>query len=104
VTTTTPEPTAEKPVRGLVAAGIALAAHGLIFLIAYLIGQTADSGDGFQDLAAVAATIFLGEAIVGLAALIGGALVFRRGRRFTGLGLVGGWLLGLLVLGILFSG
>jgi hypothetical protein len=77
-------------------------AHVVVVLAAFITGQVVKpSGGGFQDLAAVTTVLLGGEALVGLACLIYGGLRFRGGDRELGVGLVGGWILGLIVLIVL---
>jgi hypothetical protein len=103
VTATSSDPATETPKRGVIAAAIALGAHAVVVLAAFLAGRlvNAEDGGGMQDLAAVVMTLLGGEIITGLACLVVSALEFRRGRRYTGLALMGGWLLGLLVVVVL---
>lgn len=103
MTATSSDPSTETPRRGLIAAGIALAAHVVVVLAAVLAGQVVSpsTGGGMEDLAAVAVTLLGGEILIGLACVIISAVQFRRGLRYTGVGLMGGWLVGLLVLMVL---
>jgi len=81
----------------------ALAGHVLIVAVAWVASRlvTPSAGGGFQDLAAVALVLVGGEAALGLACLVAGAVQFRRGRREIGLGLVVGWIVGLAALVLL---
>ena len=100
MTETAPKPATETPLRAGIAGLIALCGHAVAFLAGYLVASVVQPspGGGFEDLAAVVMT-FLGlEVLLGLACLIVGAVMFRRNRKYTGLGLVGGWLVGLLLL------
>jgi hypothetical protein len=87
----------------VIAGVIALAAHAVVVLAALLAGRlvSADNGGGMQDLAAVAMTLVGGEIITGLACVVVSALEYRRGRRSTGLALMGGWLVGFVVIVVL---
>ncbi len=103
MTGTAPKPTAERPLRAGVAGLIALGGHAVAFLAGYLVASVVrpSTGGGFEDLAAVVMTFFGLELLLGLACLVAGAVMFRRDRKYTGLGLVGGWLVGLLILVVL---
>jgi len=96
----TSEPSTDTPKRGGVAAGIAIAAHVLVLLLAFLAARVVSPspGGGMEDVAAAAVTFLGGEAVVGLAAVIASMVLFRRGARYTGLGILGGWLGGLALL------
>ena len=98
MTATSSDPSTETPKRGFIAAGIAIAAHVVVVLAAVLAGQivSPSTGGGMEDLAAVAVTLLGGEILIGLTCVIVSALQFRRGWRYTGIGLMGGWLVGLL--------
>jgi hypothetical protein len=100
MTETAPKPTAEAPIRAVVAGLIALGGHAVAFLAGYVVAGVVrpSPGGGFEDLAAVVMT-FLGlEILIGVGCLVVGAVMFRRGRKYTGVGLLGGWLVGLLIL------
>jgi hypothetical protein len=84
VSTTTPDRAAETPKRAAIAAAVALGAHVVILLATSITGS--------------AATFLGGEALIGLAAVVVSALQFRRGWRYTGVGLMGGWLAGLFLI------
>ena len=66
-------------------------------LLAFLMGRVVSpsAGGGMEDLAAVAVTFLGGEILVGLGCVIASMVLFRRGRRYTGVGLMGGWIVGL---------
>ena len=104
MTETKPDlPAVEKPSRAAVAGVIALGGHAVSLLAAYLAASIVQpsAGGGLEDIAA-AAVIFLGlQVVLGLACLIISAVLFRKGRRYTALGLIGGWLAGLLLVMIL---
>jgi hypothetical protein len=68
--------------RGLRAAGITVAAN----IVLLILGLTAGPGP-----------FLLGQALLGLATVVTSMVQYRRGWRYTGLGLLGGWLGGLLV-------
>ncbi|MBX6749550.1 MAG: hypothetical protein IRY85_07710 [Micromonosporaceae bacterium] len=97
MTTTTPNPATETPKRGVAAGAIALGAHALVVLAAFVaVRIVGPVSEGFGDIAAAILTLFGGEIVVTLACVIVGALVFRRGRQYTALGLMAGWLIGFL--------
>lgn len=80
-------------------AAIALAAHVLVFVAAYLAPRLVGAeGTDMQDLAAVVGTIVLGQGLVALACLIVGIVLVVRGRRDLGAGLLLGWLVGGLLI------
>jgi hypothetical protein len=85
--------------RAIVGAVIGLAGHALAFAVGFVAAAVtpAGSGGGFSDLAAAVSAFFLVEIIVGLGCLIGGGLLFRSGRRELGVGLLGGWVVGLVL-------
>ncbi len=96
----TSDPSTDTPKRGGVAAGIAVAAHALVLLLAFLAGRVVSPspGGGMEDVAAVAVAFLGGEALVGLAAVIASMVLFRRGARYTGLGILAGWIGGLALI------
>jgi hypothetical protein len=99
VTETSSDPSTETPKRGVIAAAIALAAHALVVLGGFVAAQiVSPSGGGMQDLAAAAVTVVGGEIVVTLGCVIVSAVQFRRGWRYTGVGLMGGWLVGFLAI------
>jgi hypothetical protein len=99
VTTTVSDPGTETPKRGWVAAAAAVAAHAIVLLAAFVAARvvTPSAGGGTEDLAAAAMTFLGGEILVGLGCLITSAMLFRRGWRYTGVGLMGGWIGGLVL-------
>jgi hypothetical protein len=97
VTTTTPNPATETPKRGVVAGAIVLGAHALVVLAGFLAARIAGPGsEGLRDVAALILTIFGGEIVVTLSCVIIGAVLYRRGRQYTALGVMIGWLVGFL--------
>jgi hypothetical protein len=90
-------PAVEKSSRAAVASAIALGGHAVSILAAYVAAAVVQPspGGGFEDMAAGVVTFFGFQIVLGLACLIIGSILFWKGRRYTGLGLVGGWLLGL---------
>jgi hypothetical protein len=89
--------------RAAVAGLIALGGHAVSLLAAYVAARVVkpSAGGGFEDVAAAAVTFLGSQVVLGLACLIVSAVLFRKGRRYTGLGLIGGWLAGLLIVLIL---
>lgn len=87
------------PRRLTVAALVGLGSHALVGVIAFVATRffTPSPGGGFEDLAALAYVLFLGEIAVGLGCLVVAVVLYVKGRRDAGLGLLGGWLLGLIV-------
>jgi hypothetical protein len=86
VTSTAPAPATETPKRGVIAGAIALAGHVVVFLLALVGGSS---------------VLFGGEVLLTIACLAVGAILFRRDWRYTGVGIMAGWFVGLLVLAIL---
>jgi hypothetical protein len=80
-----------------------LGSHALVAVAAFVAGQVVrpSAGGGFEDLAAVTLVLLLAEIVVGLGCLTFGIVLFVKGKRDLGLGLVGGWLVGLIAGGIL---
>jgi hypothetical protein len=87
----------------VIAGAIALAAHVVIFLTAFLSGRltTPSNGGGMEDLAAAAGILFGGETLLAIACLVVATILFRRDLRYTGVGIMAGWFAGLIVLAIL---
>lgn len=101
--TTSDLPAAEAPARAAIAGLMALGGHAVSLLAAYLAARLVQpsAGGGLEDVAAAALTFLGTQVVLGLTCLIVSAILFRRGRRFTGLGLIGGWLVGLLIVVVL---
>jgi hypothetical protein len=78
-----------------------LAGHGLAFLGGFVAGRLVEPGpgDGFADLAAVAVTFLLVEAIVAVACVVA-AILLRRRRGALAAGIVSGWAAGLAAIAI----
>lgn len=91
----TPRPS---PTQGIVAAVLALAGHALAFGGGFLAARVVapSEGGGLEDVAAAVVTFFGVELVLALACLIVGVVFLVRGRRPAGLGLIGGWVLGLV--------
>src|SRR5262245_37849819 len=89
--------------RTVVFAGFGAATHLLALAVAFAVERLWRGGEDFEDLGRAAAAFFLTEIVAGLACLVGGAVLFRLGRREVGLGVLSGWVVGLLLL-VLFFG
>ena len=83
--------------RAVVAALIGVGSHVLAFALSFLVTRLSKNAEGLQDIGRGVLTFFGVEIVAGLVAMIGGSVLFARGQRDTGLGLVAGWLLGLLL-------
>ena len=77
-----------------------LAGHGLAFLAGFVAGRLVEPGPGggFADLAAVAVTFLLVEAIVAIACVVAAILLRRRGALAAGI--VSGWAAGLAAIAV----
>ena len=93
----------DTPSRAAVTGVIALGGHAVSLLAAYLAASVVQpsAGGGFEDLAAAVVAFLGSQVVLGLACLVVSTILFRKGRRYTGLGLIGGWLVGLFVVVIL---
>jgi hypothetical protein len=93
----------DTPSGAVVTGVIALGGHAVSLLAAYLAASAVQpsAGGGFEDLAAAAVAFLGSQVVLGLACVIVSAILFRNGRRYTGLGLLGGWLVGLFIVVIL---
>jgi hypothetical protein len=87
------------PTASLVGAVFGLAAHALAFGAAFVAGRMVrpSPGGGFEDLAAVVVTFVVTELVAAVACLVVGVVLVARGRRAPGVGLLVGWLVGLVV-------
>ncbi|GAA1818846.1 hypothetical protein GCM10009682_44490 [Luedemannella flava] len=83
-----------RPGRAVLGAALGLGGHVVALVGAFIAGRTADRGQDFDDLAAVAVTFLGTEGLVLLIAVGLGGLLLARGRRDLGAGLLGGWLVG----------
>jgi hypothetical protein len=73
---------------------VAVTGHVVIFVVTFLIGSLVSSHVG--------GLLFLGgEALWGLACVIYGSLLFRRGEQERGFGFVVGWFVGVVVITLL---
>jgi hypothetical protein len=100
VTTSTP---ALDRRRTLVFAGVGAATHVLALAVAFAVERLWHGGEDFEDLGRAVVAFFLTEIVAGLVCLVGGAVLFRLGRREVGLGLLAGWVVGLLVTVVFFG-
>lgn len=76
---------------------VGLATHVVVLLGTFLTYQLwPGKSGGLEDLGILATGLLVGEAAFGLACLILGTVWYRRGQRELGLGLVVGWVVGLL--------
>jgi hypothetical protein len=99
-----PQPTAETPSTALKAGLLPIAAQGIVLMLAFIAGLIVkpSNGGGMEDLGAIASVFLGGEIVLGLTALVLAMVRFRRGRQYTGLGLVGGWIVSLAVVFLIF--
>jgi hypothetical protein len=94
------EPAAASPAfsagRAIFGVVLGLAGHVLAFVAGFVAARVTSpsAGGGFDDIAAAVGALLLGEIVTGLVCLVGGAILFVRGRRDLGLGLAGGWVVG----------
>ena len=94
---TAPAP-ARSSVRGaIIGIILGLAAHAVVFGVAYLVGQAVEPSGGEmifrEDVWAFIVTVMLGEAVAALACLTAGIVLIVRRNRAMGLGLILAWLL-----------
>ena len=76
---------------------IGLATHVVVLLGTFLTYQLwPGKSGGLEDLGIIATGLLVGEAVFGLACLTLGTVWYRRGQRELGLGLVVGWVVGLI--------
>jgi len=92
-----------RPGRLLLGILIGLMAHALPFGAGFLATRIVkpSPGGGFEDLGAFVVAFFGTELLIALASLITGIVLVARGRRDTGLGLIIGWLVGAVAVGVL---
>jgi hypothetical protein len=83
--------------RAAVAALVGGGSHLLAFLLSFLATRLTSNAEGLRDIGNGVLTFFGVEIVAGLVFMIGGSLLYTRGRREIGLGLTVGWLLGLLI-------
>jgi hypothetical protein len=89
--------------RAGLAALVGVGTHVLAFLVSYLVARLSTNAQGLADIGHAVTAYFLIEILAGLGSLIGGLLLFRRGQRDVGLGLVLGWLVGLVLTVVFLS-
>lgn len=79
---------------------IALVGHGLAFLGGFVAAQLVEPGEGggFADLAAVAVTFLLVEAVLAVACVVA-AIILRRRGPLAG-GILAGWVAGVAAIGV----
>jgi hypothetical protein len=94
VTTTTP---AFDRRRAAAFGGIGVATHLVALVAAFVVTRASRGAEGLTDVARGLSAFFLVEIVAGLVCLVGGAVLFRVGRREVGLGLLVGWVVGLLL-------
>jgi hypothetical protein len=80
---------------------VGLSTHVLAIVVAFLAVRLSRSTEDLGDLAAGATGLFLVEILAGFGCLIGGSVLFVRGRRDVGIGLLAGWVVGLVILFLL---
>jgi hypothetical protein len=84
-------------------AGIGAATHLLALAVAFVVLHLWQGGEDFEDLGRAVSAFFLTEIVAGLICLVGGAVLFRLGRREVGLGLLAGWVVGVVLLFVFFG-
>jgi hypothetical protein len=84
-------------------AGIGVATHGLAIALAFIVARVSQAAEGLSDLGRALSTFFVTEIVAGLVCLIGGGVLFRVGRREVGLGLLSGWVVGLVLTVVFLS-
>ena len=89
--------------RTAVFAGVGLATHVLAIALAFIVARLSRGAEGLSDLGRGLSAFFLTEIVAGLVCLIGGAVLFRLGRREVGVGLLAGWVVGLLLTVVFLS-
>lgn len=80
--------------RLLLGLALGVVGHVLVFAAAFLAGRTTKDTGAWEDLAAIATVLLLGQAALLLAALVATIVLAVRGRRDVALGLGLGWLAG----------
>ncbi|HEX6870052.1 MAG TPA: hypothetical protein VF163_03050 [Micromonosporaceae bacterium] len=90
-------PTGFRASRFLVGGLVGLLTHAFAFAGGFIAARLVPKpNEGFRDLATVVGVFLLIEVIIGLACLIAGTVAFVKGKRDRGLGLVAGWLIGVV--------
>ena len=88
VTTTPADPATETPQRALKSAGIAAIVNIVVLIVGFVVGRE---------------LFLLGEALLGLAIVVTAMVQYRRGLRYTGVGLLGGWIAGMLLAAVILA-
>jgi hypothetical protein len=99
---TTSVPTFDRR-RAAISGAVGLATHVLAIGLAVIVARTSRGGEGLSDLGRSVTAFFLVEIVAGLACLVGGGVLYRLGRREVGLGLLVGWVVGLLLTVVFFG-
>jgi hypothetical protein len=104
--TDAPRTSAFAPGRALAGAVLGLAGHAVAFGAGFLAARlTAPSaGGGFEDIGAAVGAFLLVEILIGLTCLVTGTVLYVKGRRDFGLGLVAGWVVGVIAAWVLVLG
>jgi hypothetical protein len=91
--------TAETPATAVKAGLLPIAAQGILLMLTFLVGLLVrpSNGGGMQDLGAIAVVFLTGEIVIGIGTIVLAMVRFRRGRQYTGVGLMGGWIVSLLL-------
>jgi hypothetical protein len=77
-----------------IGAALGLLGHLIVFAASYLAARSTTNTDGFNDLAALAAVLVIGEGTVFLVSVVAAVVLAVRGRRDLAIGLACGWLAG----------
>jgi hypothetical protein len=77
-----------------IGAVLGLLGHLIVFAAGFLAARSTSNTDGFNDLAALAAVLVIGEGTVFLVSVVAAVVLAMRGRRDLAIGLACGWLAG----------
>lgn len=77
-----------------VGAVLGLLGHLVVFAAGFVAARSTTNTEGFDDLAALAAVLVIGEGAVFLVSVIAAVMLAVRGRRDLAIGLACGWLAG----------
>jgi hypothetical protein len=88
VTTTPADPATETPQRALKVAGAAVVANIVVMILGLVVGG---------------GLFLLAEALLGLVVVVTSMVQYRRGSRYTGVGLLGGWIGGMLIAAVVLA-
>jgi hypothetical protein len=96
VTEPAPAPTAPafRVPRLLAGLGIGVLGHVLVFAAAFVAARTTEDTGGWEDLAALATVLLLGQAVLLLGAVVATTVLAMRRRGDLALGVGLGWLVG----------